>query len=71
MKGVSACTPTSSNFLSCTDLESFAESLLIKTVLGSPCTVNMLTTFRSRRGVIVIDNSNSNSNRWSSISISN
>ena len=59
MKGVSACTPTSSNFLSCTDLESFAEmyavntgtleveASLVKTVLECQSTVNTLATFRS------------------------
>ena len=59
MKGVSACTPTSSNFLSCTDLESFAEmhavdtgtleveANLVKTVLESQSIVNTLATFRS------------------------
>ena len=62
MKGVSACTPTSLNFLLCTDLESFAEmyavdtgtleveASLVKTVLesqSSESTVNTLATFRS------------------------
>ena len=59
MKGVSACTPTSSNFLSCTDLESFVEmyavdtrtleveASLVETVLESQSTINTLTTFRS------------------------
>lgn len=59
MKGVSACTPTSSNFLLCTDLDSFAEMYavdtrtlevevnLVKTVLESQSTVNTLAIFRS------------------------
>ena len=59
MKGVSACTPTSSNFLLCTDLESFAEMYavdtrtlevevnLVKTVLESQSTLNTLAIFRS------------------------
>ena len=59
MKRVSARTPTSSNFLLCTDLESFAEMYavdtrtlevevhLVKIVLESQSTVNTLAIFRS------------------------